>query len=533
MTDSNVGTPTVEPQPVAGVWRRTLIRAAIAPALLLAPLIATAPRADNRFYIYMFGGEYERQPWRIVSDELSAVSERLDLGNFRPLGRILERSLDLLSHYVSTSFQLPVNVAMRIVHLLSAMVLAVVITVFAEAVASREPLRSTTPSRAAPLLALSFAGLLVAAGGVSTLVIFTDLYFLSSALAIAAVLAVVRHRWLRSPDLPVATAGLAALAGAGLASFNEIAYIAPPLAAVAVLARGKLSMQLSWQELRRTAAAKVVVVGSAGFAAVFLPVRAIISARCADGGCYDGTEIALTSAIAPALTHRTLSWLPWNSWAAATENTTGRWYLTANPVTMLLIAAIVILAWHLLRSADSLRRLDPGQVSALAVLGATTLLLGAALVSLSVEVQSRATADWPLGMGWRDTQLTVAGGALLLTSGILAIERGVSWPRGRALAYNGGVLALVLLASGTVLANQTHARIDARTPESVLHNRIALEMSNAIDDRDGDRHRCELLGEFAELHPERGDWHVRLEDALDASMRARYGYEWCRAGWSP
>ena len=67
------------------------------PLVVLAPLVALTPAADHRFNVYGNGGMFRDDPWRIVSRTVASSAALPDLGNFRPLGRMLEKSLDLLA----------------------------------------------------------------------------------------------------------------------------------------------------------------------------------------------------------------------------------------------------------------------------------------------------------------------------------------------------------------------------------------------------------------------------------------------------
>jgi hypothetical protein len=520
--------PTSTPQrtlPPRRHWWTTHLLAGLAPVLVMLPLLAMAPKADNRFNPYRFGGEYAARPWLVVTDQLASIPEYLANGNFRPFGRMLERSLDLSTFHVSTALTVPMNVAMRLVHLVAVGVLTVTLLLVAETVTAPAPLRRTPPSHASLLLPFAFAGGLVAAGSLSTVVIFTDLYFLSSALVLGVAAAAARYQPVTERRLAPGRAIAALAIGAALASFNEIAYLAPPLALAAVAARGRLTLAVPWRELVRSAAAKAVGLGWLGFLLVFIPIRSIIASNCADGSCYDNSAVAIGVELVPALGHRLVSWIPLPVyWGVATDGSISLRAIARNPVTYVLalaLAGVAVAAW---RSRSERRALTRDELLALAAVGAVLLVLGAGLAAASEAVQSSVAEGWHVGSGWRETQLTVAGGSLLVTAALLALARD------RPAVLTLGMVGLVGLAAATQLANQALVGTQAPIAESAVHNQIAVAVTNFVDNEDGDAVRCRLLEDFVAIHPERDDWHARLERALDAATQARYARDFCAAG---
>ena len=100
------------------------------------------------------------------------------------------------------------------------------------------------------------------------------------------------------------------LVGAALASFNEIGYFALPLATIAVLLRGRFVLGQRWSGVWSGAGMRIVGWMWLGFVPVFLVTRAIIWGHCHSGGCYEGSDIVLSSDLLIALPNRLLSWLP-------------------------------------------------------------------------------------------------------------------------------------------------------------------------------------------------------------------------------
>src|SRR5689334_14504651 len=88
----------VDRPPVAALWRRALLRAALVPLVVMAPLVALAPTADHKYNVYWHGGLFRDDPLRIVPHTLESLPGYLRNGNFRPLGRMLEKLVDLAAY---------------------------------------------------------------------------------------------------------------------------------------------------------------------------------------------------------------------------------------------------------------------------------------------------------------------------------------------------------------------------------------------------------------------------------------------------
>ena len=273
-------------------WRAVLRRCVLVPLIVLAPLIALTPAADHRFNIYGNGGQYAAHPWRLLRSVVESVPQFLDLGNFRPLGRLLEWSLDTAAFALTGLFGIPANIGLRLISFAAAAVLTLAAVVFAEAViCRRERLFGGPPSALAATLPFAVAAGLVAAGRTSTTVLFGGLYFSTAALVLAVAAWACRSR---------RAGALVVLTGAGLAAFNELAYLAVPLATAAVLLRRRVVLGETWRSTLRGPGAWFVGLLWGGFLPVFVPVRLLIWQRCSTGYCYSGSDIALGGAPAAA-----------------------------------------------------------------------------------------------------------------------------------------------------------------------------------------------------------------------------------------
>jgi hypothetical protein len=459
---------------VARPWRAVVRRCVLVPLIVLIPLVALTPAADHRFNVYANGGLYAARPWQMVVTAVESVPQFLRLGNFRPLGRIVEWSLDVLAFAMTGLLGVPANIALRLVSFAAAIVLTVAAVVFAEAVTSRGRLFAGTPSVLVATVPFAVGMGFVAAGRTSTTVLFGGLYFLSAALVLGVAAVVCRITRLNWPR-----ALLIVLTGAALASFNEMAALALPLASAAIVVRERVVLRNGGFKRPGINAAILLWLG---FLPVFLPVRVIIYSICAHGACYTGSDVALPGAPA-ALPNRLVAWLPPLMWHRAADGTHLR-LIGALPVLALL--ALALLAWRAARQLPRLATLDRWQSFGLAGVAAVALLLGAALSALNSDLQALARQGiW--GQGWRESGLTGAAGGLLVAA--LVAGRCRSWA---------AATLVPLVVAGTIAVAANKAVHDGSSAGSYpyLHDRIAQEIADFDPTPAGDARRCELRASF-------------------------------------
>jgi hypothetical protein len=497
------------PTAPAGLWRAVGWRCALVPLVVLLPLIALTPAADHRFNVYSNGGLYAARPWRLITGVVESVPLFLGLGNFRPVGRIVEWSLDVAAFAMTGLLGIPANISLRLVSFGAAIVLTLTAVVFAESVTSRGRLFAGPPSVLVALLPFAVGAGLVAAGRTSTTVLFGGLYFTSSALVLTVAAWACRSR-----RLGRATGVLVVLTGAALAAFNEVAYLAVPLATAAVLLRGLVVLGQGWRDTLRGPGARFAALLWLGFLPVFVPVRAVIYAKCADGGCYTGSDVALPGA-AGALPNRLVSWLPPLMWQRATD---GTGLDVAAPLTVLALVTLAILAGRAARQVSRLDPLDRRQALGLAGVAAVVLLLAATLASLNADVQAIAgQGRW--GQGWRDSGLTTAAGGILLA--LLAARRA-------------RIALLVLVVAGAIsaAANKDFRDGSAAGRYPYLHDRIAQEVADFDATPAGDARRCALREDFittsiANHHRVDTPELERFDVSLDRATRQLAGRRFC------
>ena len=466
------------PAPPAGrPWPAVVRRCVLVPLVVLIPLVTLTPGADHRFNVYANGGLYASRPWQMVGTAVESVPQYLRLGNFRPLGRIVEWSLDLLAFAMTGLLGVPANIALRLVSFAAAIVLTLAAVVFAESVTARGRLFAGTPSVLVAVVPFAVGIGFVAAGRTSTTVLFGGLYFLSATLVLAVAAAACRATRL---DWPRAL--LFVFAGAVLAAFNEMAALALPLAAAAVLVRERMVLAHPWRAALRRPSVRAAVLLWLGFLPVFLPVRALIYAICAHGACYPGSDVAVPGAPA-ALPNRLAAWLPPLMWQRAADGTHLR-LIGVLPILALLVLAL--LARGAARQLPRLATLDRRQSFGLATVAAVALLLGAALAALNSDLQTLARQGvW--GQGWRESGLTSAAGGVLVLA--LAVARCRRWAAA-------ALVPLVVAGAIGVAANKAVRDGSSGGSYPYLHDRIAQEIADFDPTPAGDARRCVLRALF-------------------------------------
>ena len=488
--------------PGAGtLWRRIWWRAVLVPLTVLAPIVALAPTADHRFNLYWHGGLFRDDPLGLVPHTLRSLEGYLGMGNFRPLGRMLEKSLDLAAYTLSDLSGIPVTVSFRLVSFLGAIALTAATVLFAESFLTRGRLFRRPPSTVAAAVPFAVGGGLVAAGSASPVVLFGGLYLTSAALVlvVGALLCRIdparRLRWWHL--------GLLVLGGAALACFNEIAYLALPFATAAVLVRG------------RGVPVRVVALLWSGFLPVFLAVRVVIYRHCSTGECYRGSDIALGPDVLTAEPVRLVAWLPPLMWRAATD---GRpWLVGLVPVLAFVVLAL--LAWWAIRDLPRLSTVDRRRALGLAAAAFALLVLGATIGALNGDVQ-RLVGRGEWGQGWRDTAITAAAGAVVLVALVHA------WSA-RRFATTGLIVLLALSATLSAAANKRYADTLGHREPAILANRLAQEMAHFDTSPAGDAHRCALRAEFFVLYADSPFSLRRFDQSLDVAARQQAGVPFC------
>ncbi|WP_412737033.1 hypothetical protein [Krasilnikovia sp. MM14-A1259] len=515
------GPPAAAAVPVGRLWRRVLLRAALIPLIVLLPLTTLAPSGDHRFNIYWHGGMYRTHPFGIVTGTIDVLPTYLRLGNFRPLGRMVESAIDLAAYLLTDLLHLPANIALRLVTCAAAMLLSVTAVLFTECVVARGPVFAGTPTRVAAVLPFAVGGCCVAAGDTTVFVLFGALYLTTSALVLGLAAAFARLVRTQQNRLGWRRAAAATLAGAAIACFNELAALAIPLLTVTVLVCALGVQRLDRRRAFTGPAARAVAACWLGFLPIFLVVRVIIAGYCRTGDCYRGSDVALGPGALTAFGVRLGAWLPPLGWARVADGAGLIWGV----LPLLALAALGVLAWQASRDLPRLDRPDRAQLLGAAAVAVTLLALGAGLACLNADVQRFAgLGRW--GQGWRDSGVTAVAGGLLLALGAVALT--ARWRRPhRALTWL--LVMFALAGTVTVAANRTYADRMATRPMSLLDNRIALEMAEFDRTGAGDARRCALLDEAFTLYADAEPTRTRYAESLDVGARDIAGVPFCRA----
>ena len=557
---------------------RWLWSAAAAPALIVtAPLLGFSLQGDERQRAYEAARLYGSDPLKAARGVFTDIGVFLDHGNFRPIGRFTEAIERSFTIEAAEATGLPLSAVQGVLRALAVAVLAVVATRVAAALAP--PLTSSTTARPHPATALyplMLAAVLVAAGPAGSLTKYSFRIIGWVILILVLALAVARDRDLLARPVSWRELALMALLGLAASMTYDLVYVAPPLAAVFMLARNAASGH-PLKHVLRTAAPRRWAAFSAGFLAAFVPVRLIIADRCSQNDCYAASEIDVSSEVVQMVAGRALSGAPPAGWhhvselvryadlrtppwpsippgvdpgaVRAEDVTYGVSDFAANSLIAVLLAATILVTVRSARRAARLADAEPGSTgslrpaASLGAFGAATTLLGALLVSPSVWLH------WwepQVGEAWRESALVQTGWSFMIASVVAAGGASVSRVRRSDAAAAGHssrrsssrirrvtwTTAAALVGVGvalTLLANARMAHIDRATPVSTLVNEISAAALSVDPTERGNARRCDLIDAYTEIFPDPGWWQggPNHRTALDEFMLDRHGWPFC------
>ena len=492
------------------------------PALLVAlPLAGLALQSADRLSIYLNASTTGTNPLEAARRAWRVTGSYLDEGSFGPIGRFVEFLVHGLAIEAGDALSLAPHAVLGAVRLVLVGLVAVLAFKLVDSL--RRSAGAHAGRSLVGLYPLAFAAALVAngLGGGLAQAPHTSMGAVAAVLAVA--LAVARDRDMASRRVAWHEYASMAALGAATAAFDELAYLAPFVAAALWAARS-VAAGLSARTALSIAAVRRWAALSVGFAVVFVPARFAIAQSCAgDYVCNDGWILSFGSDAIDAAVARLGSALPLAGWIANSDRADaagldlGFGAVRAN--SMLIVALLVLLALALaavLRGrGESVPNDVPNDITegpgrhnhptprklrlalALGGLGAAIAGASALYAGLSWWVQQLSFGH-AVRQGWRDTLLTQVGWSLVAAAALAGLDLIVR-RRGTQTLASVAALALAVAAGFTLVANWQLAQIDRHDPVASVTSLIAASTVNMglADSPEG----------IAELN----DWPVRTD----------------------
>ena len=494
--------------------------------------------------------EFGSNPVAVAEFAVGTAGLFLRAGNFRPLGRFAEKAEHAFAFEAAEATGLSLHsvqggLRLALVALLATAAVRMVAAVMRSAGVAAE--------RSGPLLAvysLVLGATLVASHHLSALSAFPVLLLGSPLLMLAIALVVARDADMQARRLAWHEYPAMALLGAAAAMVYDLVYLTPVLAAVFVAVRAAAA-GMGRRELLRAAATRRWAVLSAGFLAVFLPVRTAIAVLCSVQHCNPASEVLLSTDAASLAARRVLTGLPPAGWSHTAARVSAYGYrdgladLLGNWLIVVLLAAAALLSVRAARGLVRSGRADGDQRSArderavddersaglrfaaaLAALGVSTALMPAVMVGLSKEMQG---LQLPVGEVWRESLVVQIGWSFVLCSAVVAL---LSLTRGRAgVRVVGCACAVVLWAglSATLLNNYRLGHVGRGTPTTALVRQLSTSVVRVDLTSEGNVRRCDLTDAYGELWPDPHGWWrgPQLREEFNHFMLDRYGVLFC------
>ena len=504
--------------------------------LVVLPLAGLALQSADRLSIYHNAGTIGANPLEAARRAWHLTGSYLDEGSFAPIGRVVEFVVHGLAIEAGDALSLTPHAALGAVRLAMVGLVAVLAL---RAVESLQRCAQASASRSfIGLYPLAFAAVLVANGLGGGLVQAPLRSVGAVAVVLATALATSRDRDMTARRVAWHEYVAMAAFGAAAAAFDELALLAPFVAA-AFLAARSLASGVQPRAALRLAAVRRWVALWAGFAAVFVPARFAVAQRCAaEYSCDDGWILSFGSDAIVAAVARVGSALPLAGWIANSDRTDaagldlGFAEVLANSM---LVAALAVLAVLTIAavvregratflgeasrdvapsgeapSADSAAdpapsqrepgQFEPGQFEpsqfepsqrapsqpglrqlrlAVALGGFGAALTGAAALYAGL---SWAVQQLPFGhavrQGWRDTLLAQVGWSLIAAAVLACLDVVVRRRAAHALKPL-AALALAAAAGCTLVANWQLAQIDRYDSTASITTLISASTVNS------------------------------------------------------
>lgn len=529
--------------------------AVVGPVVLLAaPLVSFSFQRDEMRNIYRdtlrFGTV---NPLRMAGHVLDGMGWLVRIGNFRPLGRFADHVQRVSLFEAAEATGLAPNFVLGIVRLAMVGALALVAVGFiarlisgggGDGSDSDDPAGSGWARLVALGLAPSIVAVCLVAGGRDSPIVYFPFLFLGSAIVVLAVPQMVaRDRDFAVRRVKAAEWVALGLLGAATTMILEVVYIALPLTLAFIAARA-MATGVSWRRLIEMAVARRFAALTAGFLAVFVPVRWMIEGHCRDGDCYIGSDLTPRGFTLDVFGGRMATGAPFGGWAhnadimRSADLRVGLGDLAGNPILALVLAAAAgITAARVIGFARAGRgSASPGAggrgaaraAAGLGLAAACLIVLPGAMIAMSRLVQRDR---WPIGYGWRDTVLVQIGWAVAAVA-IVLLAADLLAARSEAIRRIGvaALAAIVCLGlAGTLLANVRLAQTDRSDPLAVVTNAIAAAAIGFDPSEAGNERRCELIDAYTEFLPDprRYNAGANVRADLDSLMTERRGRPFC------
>jgi len=468
------------------------------PALVFLPLIGVAPKFDQEYHTFHFGVSFAKNPFGLIHNALGAWRSMVveGFGNYRPIGRFLEQSLDWLMFLVVQFTRIPLNWVLSSFTAIAACVLTwSVVRLAVHQLQSAGLSRDKANNWKLPIIAVMSATF-VASGGQSPALLFGGLYFLSaSAVLISPVLAF--KIWHSKLHASLRVLFLLMLGGL-FAIFNELTYVAPVFIFLTALSTAFFTNRRKIRDLLKFPDIRAALVVLAGFIPVFVPLRLLIANICRQMTCYQGSDVQFSSKTVITFFERSVSWFPPFQQISGLNVS----YLVP---AKLIIAGLVLLflalsaAFIIWRKRKTSPPTDSGVAAkaswSLLISGVGLTLVSALLVAPSPKLQQYSM----LGRGWRENGLTASGGTLALVAAVAILVIKFRAPRFEWLPSVALALVLTFL-TGSVVANAAVHYFNILDPRSATMNVLYEELVSFDLSKTGEAARCETMSEMQNVY---------------------------------
>ncbi|WP_419841071.1 hypothetical protein [Candidatus Poriferisodalis sp.] len=516
--------------------------AVAAPSLIVAiPLVGQSLLGDDRRRLYLVAHEVGSNLLRAIGRSLDKIDTFLDDGNFRPLGRAVENIERAAVFDVAEATGLPPHAVNGLVRMALLVLLAFSAYGLLAAMLRSSGVERTGRHPLAVLYPMVLATVLVAGDHYSPITSYHLVLLGSVVLTLTTALWVARDRDMTQRRFAWHEPAAMILLGAALAGTHDLAYVAPPFAAAFVLVRAGVGGLGS--RLLRLACTWRWLSLSAGFLAVFVPVRIEIARRCATATCYAASQASLTTDALGRTVDRLLTGAPPAGWRHAARLADGAgvsFGLTDLATNMLL--AVLLIATAFVTVAAARRATDASAAHwqrtavGLASLGAVAAFLPALMAGLSGRTQEVRPR---IGEAWRETVMVQVGWSFMAAA-VLACAFGLC--RKRRTVRAAAVTAAVVLGGTmtlTLLANARLAQADRVTPLQAVTSEIATAVVHFDPTEAGNERRCRLIEDYSAILPSPQQWvgGPGVWSELDRLTADRHGVPYCDparlAGGSP